>query len=79
VARTVIPTDRRAAYAAANTPLRRPAVVPGVLLGAGFGGFVDGIVLHQILQVHSMLSAWLPPTTMGTCASTWRGTATSTP
>jgi uncharacterized membrane protein len=66
VARTVIPTDRRAAYAAANTPLRRPAVVPGVLLGAGFGGFVDGIVLHQILQVHSMLSTWLPPTTMET-------------
>lgn len=25
------------------------------------GGFVDGIVLHQILQVHNMLSARLPP------------------
>jgi len=64
VARTVIPADRRAAYAAANSPLRRPAIVPGVLLGAGFGGFVDGIVLHQIFQVHNMLSAWLPPVTM---------------
>ncbi len=64
MARTVIPNDRRAAYAAANTPLRRPAMLPGVLLGAGFGGFVDGIVLHQIFQVHNMLSAWLPPTTM---------------
>ena len=64
MARTVIPADRRAAYAAANSPLRRPAVLPGVLLGAGFGGFVDGIVLHQIFQVHSMLSTWVPPTTM---------------
>ncbi len=64
MARTVIPADRRAAYAAANTPLRRPAVIPGVLLGAGLGGFVDGIVLHQIFQVHNMLSAWIPPVTM---------------
>lgn len=64
MARTVIPADRRAAYAAANTPLRRPAVVPGILLGAGFGGFVDGIVLHQIFQLHNMLSAWVRPDTM---------------
>ena len=64
MARTVIPADRRAAYAAANSPLRRPSVVPGVLLGVGLGGFVDGIVLHQIYHVHNMLSAWLPPVTM---------------
>ena len=64
VARTVIPADRRAAYAAANSPLRTPTAVPGVLLGIGLGGFVDGIVLHQILQWHNMLSAQLPPTTM---------------
>jgi uncharacterized membrane protein len=31
--------------------------VAGVLLGAGLGGFVDGIVLHQILQWHHMLTA----------------------
>jgi uncharacterized membrane protein len=31
---------------------------PGLLLGAGLGGFVDGIVLHQILQWHHLLSAW---------------------
>jgi uncharacterized membrane protein len=31
-------------------------VVPGVLLGVGFGGFVDGIVLHQVLQWHHMLT-----------------------
>jgi uncharacterized membrane protein len=29
----------------------------GVLLGVGLGGFLDGIVLHQILQWHHMLSA----------------------
>lgn len=34
----------------------------GVLLGAGLGGFFDGILLHQILQWHNMLSTRLPPT-----------------
>jgi uncharacterized membrane protein len=29
----------------------------GVLLGIGLGGFIDGIVLHQILQWHHMLTA----------------------
>lgn len=55
---------RRAAYAAANSPLRAPSTLPGVLLGLGLGGFVDGIVLHQILQWHNMLSAQVPPVTM---------------
>ncbi len=36
----------------------------GLLLGIGLGGFVDGIALHQILQVHNMLSARLPPDTL---------------
>lgn len=40
------------------------SVIPGVLLGLGLGGFVDGILLHQILQWHNMGSAVLPPTTM---------------
>lgn len=31
-----------------------------MLLGLGLGGFLDGIVFHQILQLHSMLSARLP-------------------
>jgi uncharacterized membrane protein len=35
----------------------RPEALPGVLLGIGLGGMVDGIVLHQILQWHHMLSA----------------------
>ncbi|HYO38441.1 MAG TPA: DUF2243 domain-containing protein [Nocardioidaceae bacterium] len=30
--------------------------LPGVLLGVGLGGFVDGIVLHQMLQWHHLLS-----------------------
>ncbi len=34
----------------------------GVLLGLGLGGFFDGIVLHQVLQWHHMLtSAGYPP------------------
>jgi uncharacterized membrane protein len=41
---------------------RDPAVVrrlmsAGILLGIGFGGFVDGILLHQILQWHHMLTS----------------------
>jgi uncharacterized membrane protein len=34
----------------------------GILLGTGLGGFVDGILLHQILQWHNMLSSVRPPT-----------------
>jgi uncharacterized membrane protein len=40
---------------------RSPLFAAGVLMGAGLGGFVDGIVLHQILQWHNMLSAQMPP------------------
>jgi len=29
----------------------------GLLLGIGLGGFVDGIVLHQLLQWHHMLTS----------------------
>ena len=37
-----------------------------MLLGLGLGGFVDGIVLHQILQWHHMLSGTdeYPPTSV---------------
>src|SRR3712207_4869647 len=31
--------------------------LPGILLGVGLGGFVDGIVLHQVLQWHHMLTS----------------------
>lgn len=39
-------------------------ITAGVLLGLGLGGFVDGIVLHQILQWHHMLSSIRPATTV---------------
>jgi uncharacterized membrane protein len=32
----------------------------GILFGLGLGGFFDGIVLHQMLQWHHMLSSWYP-------------------
>ena len=32
-------------------------VSAGVLLGLGLGGFFDGIVLHQVLQWHHMLTS----------------------
>ena len=42
------------------------ARTPGILLGIGLGGFVDGIVLHQILQWHHILTSTEgnPPTTV---------------
>jgi uncharacterized membrane protein len=39
-------------------------VSAGVLLGVGLGGFFDGIVLHQLLQWHHMLSSWYPITSI---------------
>ncbi|WP_298966529.1 DUF2243 domain-containing protein [uncultured Methylobacterium sp.] len=36
----------------------------GILLGLGLGGFFDGIVLHQVLQWHHMLSTWYPITSV---------------
>jgi uncharacterized membrane protein len=31
--------------------------LPGIVLGVGLGGFVDGIALHQLLQWHHMLTS----------------------
>jgi uncharacterized membrane protein len=31
--------------------------LPGTILGIGLGGFVDGILLHQLLQWHHMLTS----------------------
>lgn len=39
-------------------------VAAGVLFGLGLGGFFDGIVLHQVLQWHHMLSSWYPITSI---------------
>lgn len=41
-----------------------PFSFAGIILGIGIGGFTDGILFHQILQWHSMLSGKLPPDTV---------------
>ncbi|HXH75964.1 MAG TPA: DUF2243 domain-containing protein [Bacteriovoracaceae bacterium] len=42
----------------------KPLIIAGILLGVGMGGFIDGIVFHQILQAHNMLSNKLFPDTL---------------
>jgi uncharacterized membrane protein len=50
-----------------GNPRHQGAIISaGVLLGTGLGGFVDGILLHQLLQWHNMLSSRLPPTDLVT-------------
>jgi uncharacterized membrane protein len=39
-----------------------PLTTASTILGIGLGGFIDGIVLHQILQWHEMLSNRVPAT-----------------
>ncbi len=66
----------------------RAVIWAGLLLGIGMGGFFDGIVLHQILQWHHLLSSTpeFPPTTVANLqvntlwdglfhAATWIATA----
>ena len=36
----------------------------GIVLGVGLGGFVDGILLHQLLQWHHMLTGRVPADTV---------------
>ncbi len=42
---------------ASATEQQRFPVAAGILLGLGLGGLFDGIVLHQILQWHHMVSS----------------------
>jgi uncharacterized membrane protein len=42
----------------------KPLTTAGVAIGIGMGGFVDGIVFHQIFQIHNMLSARIPTDTL---------------
>lgn len=49
---------------AVNSPV--PLWTSALVLGIGLGGFADGIVLHQILQWHAMLSHKLPPSSWET-------------
>ncbi len=65
---------------AATSPERKFPVASGVLFGLGLGGFFDGIVLHQILQWHHMVSSWYPPDTLENLRlnTTWDGLFHST-
>ena len=42
----------------------KPLIAAATTLSIGMGGFFDGIVFHQILQVHNMLSDRRPPLTL---------------
>jgi uncharacterized membrane protein len=56
-----------AADVAARQPGHHGAIIStGALIGIGLGGFVDGIVFHQILQWHNMLSSKVPPLDLAT-------------
>jgi uncharacterized membrane protein len=58
------PAARRGIEIEVRAEPRSTALTGGLLLGVGLGGFVDGILLHQIAQWHNMGSGILPPTTM---------------
>ena len=68
-------TADRIATAPMNEAAPHTRLTAGVLLGAGLGGFADGIVLHQIAQWHNMGSAVVPPVTMAAMSRnmTWDG------
>jgi uncharacterized membrane protein len=42
----------------------KPLIIAGIFLGIGMGGFFDGILFHQILQLHSTVSAKIPRTSI---------------
>ena len=41
-----------------------PLTTAAMVLGIGMGGFIDGIVLHQLLQWHGMLTNKIAPVTV---------------
>jgi uncharacterized membrane protein len=43
---------------------KKPLVIAGLVLGIGLGGFFDGILFHQILQLHGMLTGIRPKVTL---------------
>ena len=45
--------------------LRDPSVRAGGVLGVGLGGLADGVVLHQVLQWHHLVSARTSASTLG--------------
>lgn len=52
------PPDAAAVPGGTGRPGRLAGLrLPGLVLGLGLGGFVDGILLHQVLQWHHLLSS----------------------
>ncbi len=47
-----------------NTSQSRSLIAAATTIGIGLGGFFDGILFHQLLQLHNMLSNWIPRTTL---------------
>jgi uncharacterized membrane protein len=47
-----------------DPPVRPNPALATILVGIGLGGFFDGIVLHQVLQWHHLLSAHVRPDTV---------------
>jgi uncharacterized membrane protein len=47
-----------------KSPNFKPLIRSGIFLGIGLGGFFDGILFHQILQTHAMLTGKLPKTSI---------------
>jgi uncharacterized membrane protein len=41
-----------------------PLATAATVCGIGLGGFIDGIVFHQVLQWHELLSNKIPPVTL---------------
>src|SRR4051812_26426023 len=54
-------TGARSHSAEAAAP---PSKTSGLLYGLGLGGFVDGILLHEVLQWHHMVSSEYPTNTV---------------
>ncbi|MDE8671077.1 DUF2243 domain-containing protein [Pseudarthrobacter sp. H3Y2-7] len=50
-------SNPEAAHGRNHEAAAKAITLPGIILGVGLGGFVDGILLHQILQWHHMLSS----------------------
>jgi uncharacterized membrane protein len=65
---SVLATRRYQSRLIANPSIKESNAIPlmaaATVLGIGIGGFIDGIVLHQILQWHEMLTNKLPADTV---------------
>lgn len=65
MARAARPTSMPAPRSPTGRMPVRPLVVAGVFLGLGLGGFADGILFHQVLKWHHMLTSVSDPAVRG--------------